>query len=188
MRIIYIILFILTILVSVIILLAETSTFISVFEYINVLGLINFASPASYIMNFILTFYIAYIVTHTVFRIKLYKVYSLHKRHSSSSSLTFTAINLARICYPLCFNYLQITHIKNAAFINFFGQMSINYKFAFVFPIIMILFGIFNLVDVYDTIMGYLGLGSYAFDEDDEKEKAEEGQRILVEKLKERNI
>lgn len=134
------------------------------FRYVNVLGLINFSSPASYIMNCLLTLYIAYIVTHTVFRIKLYRMYSLHKKHSSSSSLTFTAINLARICYPLCFNYLQITHVENASFINFFGHMSLNYKYAFVFPIIMIVFGIFNLFDIYDTIMGYLGLGSLAFD------------------------
>jgi hypothetical protein len=72
-------------------------------------------------MNCLLMFYIVYIVTHTVFRIKLYRVFSLHKKHSSSSSLIFTAINLARICYPLCYNYLQITHIKNNAFLTFFG-------------------------------------------------------------------
>jgi hypothetical protein len=29
----------------------------------------------------------------------------------------------------------------------------------------IIVFGVFNLFDIYDTVMGYLGLGSYAFDE-----------------------
>jgi len=29
----------------------------------------------------------------------------------------------------------------------------------------MIVFGILNVFDIYDTILGYLGLGSYAFDE-----------------------
>lgn len=42
--------------------------------------------------------------------------------------------------------------------------MSLDYKYAFVFPILMIVFGIFNLFDIYDTIMGYLGLGNFAFD------------------------
>lgn len=51
--------------------------------------------------------------------------------------------------------------------------MNFNSKYLFIFPIIMILFALFNILDIYDTIMGYLGLGSYAFDEDDEKEKAE---------------
>lgn len=128
------------------------------------LSLIDWGSPASYIMNCLLTFYIVYIVTHTIFRIKLYRVFSLHKKHSSSSSLIFTAINLARICYPLCYNYLQITHIKNVAFLTFFGDRNFDTKYVFVFPIIMIVFAIFNLFDIYDTVMGYLGLGSYAFD------------------------
>lgn len=52
----------------------------------------------------------------------------------------------------------------------------------------MILFGIFNVLDIYDTIMGFFGVGMYAFDEDDAAEKAEEGQKILVEKLKEKNL
>ena len=29
----------------------------------------------------------------------------------------------------------------------------------------MIIFGVFNILDIYDKIMGYLGLSSYAFDE-----------------------
>jgi hypothetical protein len=33
----------------------------------------------------------------------------------------------------------------------------------------MIIFGIFNLIDIYDTIMGYFGFGSLVLDEDDEK-------------------
>lgn len=150
--------------------LAEISTFISVFSYVNILSIINSASPAtSYVMNCFGTFYIVYVVTHTVFRIKIYKVFSLYKKHSSSSSLMFTAINLARICYPLCYNYLQIAQIKQAAFLTFFGEINFDSKYVFIFPIIMIVFGLFNLLDIYDTIMGYLGLGSYAFDEDDER-------------------
>jgi len=31
----------------------------------------------------------------------------------------------------------------------------------------MIVFAIFNVFDIYDTVMGYLGLGSYAFDEEE---------------------
>ena len=52
----------------------------------------------------------------------------------------------------------------------------------------MIIFGVFNVLDIYDKIMGYLGLGSYAFDEEEAMEKTEEGQKILVERLRQRNI
>jgi hypothetical protein len=186
-RALYIGLFVVTSLISVLIFFAETSTFVAPFRYVNVLGLINFASPASFALNCFLMAYIVYMATHTVFRIKLNRVYALHKKHSGASSLTFTATNLARVCYPLCFNYLQLTHIGSAAFISFFGTVTTDFQFAFVFPIIMIVFAFFNLIDVYGTIVGYLGLTSFALDEEDAREQAEEGQRILVERLKERN-
>lgn len=188
MKYLYALLLILTVLLSVIIFWGEFSIFISIFSYINVLRLIDWGSPAAYILNCLLVFYIAYIVTHTVFRLKVYKMFSLHKRHSSSSSLAFTAINLARISFPLCYNYLQITDIKEAQFLVFFGDITFNTKYAFVFPVIMILFALFNILDVYDSIMGFFGVGMYAFDEDDAQEKAQEGQKILMEKLRERNI
>jgi hypothetical protein len=34
-----------------------------------------------------------------------------------------------------------------------------------IFPILMLAFAGFNLCSLYDKIMGYLGLSSYAFDE-----------------------
>lgn len=42
--------------------------------------------------------------------------------------------------------------------------MNFNSKYSFIYPVLMLLFGLFNILDIYDTIMGYLGLGSYAFD------------------------
>lgn len=78
--------------------------------------------------------------------------------------------------------------MPDSAFLQFFGEVNFDKKYAIIFPILMIIFGVFNLFDIYDKIMGYLGLGSYAFDEEEAQEKSEEGQRILVEKLKSRNI
>lgn len=181
-------LFILTVIISLIIFWAELSTFITVLAPINLLKIVQWDSPASYVINCLLTFYIVYIVSHTVFRIKLYRIFALHKKHSTASSLAFTSINLARVSFPLCYNYFQITEITKSTFLEFFGKMNIPSKYAFIFPILMILFAVFNVLDIYDKIMGYLGLGSYAFDEEEALEKKEEGQKILVERLKQRNI
>lgn len=52
----------------------------------------------------------------------------------------------------------------------------------------MLLFAAFNLLDVYDKVMGCLGFGSLAFDDEEAKEKQEEGRNILIERFKERNI
>lgn len=50
-----------------------------------------------------------YIITHSIFEMNVFGMFNLHKRHSTGASLLFMAINVARISYPLCYNYLQIT-------------------------------------------------------------------------------
>lgn len=36
-----------------------------------------------------------------------------------------------------------------------------------VFPVAMIILGFANLFDVYDVVIGYLGLSTYAFDDEE---------------------
>ena len=96
------------------------TTILSIFIFFapaNVLSFIQLSGYVGLAINNLLTIYIAYIVTHTIFRIKIYKVFSLHKGHSMASSLIFTSINLARVSYPLCFNYLQITGMPKSSFL-----------------------------------------------------------------------
>jgi hypothetical protein len=81
----------------------------------------GWGGPVAYYFNVLLTAYVAYVVGNSIFRIKVYKIFALHKGHSSASSLLFTAINLSRVCYPLCFNYLQIIDSPNSSFLDFFG-------------------------------------------------------------------
>lgn len=180
-RIYYTVLFALTSILSALIFFAELATFARFLAPANLLAVVMVSSGwGGLFLNTCLTAYVAYIVTHTIFRIKVYKVFSLHRGHSSASSLLFTAINLARVAYPLCYNYLQITGLPPAAFLAFFGEVTISPEVMVVFPILMLTFAVFNLCDLYDKIMGYLGLGSYAFDEEEAEEKKEEGRSILV--------
>ena len=81
----------------------------------------GWGGEVAYFFNVALTIYVAYIVGNAIFRVKVYKIFALHKGHSSASSLLFTAINLSRVCYPLCFNYLQIISTPDSSFLNFFG-------------------------------------------------------------------
>jgi hypothetical protein len=158
-------LFFITTGLSALIFFAELSTFAVFLAPANILSLLMGSSGAfGLFLNTCLTTYIAYIVTHTIFRVKVYKVFALHRGHSSASSLLFTAINLARVSYPLCYNYLQITGSPQSAFLSFFGEVNLSPELMVVFPILMLVFAFFNLFDLYDKIMGYLGLGSYAFD------------------------
>lgn len=105
---------------------AEVATFASFLSPANVLALLSFTGVAGLIVNTVLAGYVAYVMTHTIFRIRIYRVFALHRGHSSASSLLFTAINLARVSYPLCFNYLQLTGLPQSAFLRFFGEATLQ--------------------------------------------------------------
>ena len=108
----------------------------------------------------------------------IFGLFNLHKRHSTAASMLFMAINLARISYPLCYNYLQITGMPEIAFLEFFGEIQIGEKNAYIFPILLIVFGVFNLLSIYDRVMGCLGLGRFAFSEQDESTE-EAGKKVI---------
>jgi hypothetical protein len=184
-KIIFTVLFVLTLLVSVLIFFAEVATFATFLGPANLLALVSLSGTAGLVLNTCLAVYVAYVMTHTIFRIK---VFALHRGHSSASSMLFTAINLARVSYPLCFNYLQLTGLPPSAFLRFFGEVTLEQGIMVFFPILMLVFAAFNLFDVYDKVMGCLGFGSFAFDEEDAHEKQLEGRNILIERFKERNI
>ena len=117
--------FIISTIVSSIIFFAELSTFATFLVPANVLRLLGWGGHLPFSFNILLMSYISYIVVHSVFRIKVYKVFALYKGHSTASSLLFTAINLSRICYPLCYNYEQITDLPQSGFLDFFGNVTI---------------------------------------------------------------
>ncbi len=120
-KIYYTIAFFLTTLMAAFLFFAELASFASFLQPANLLRLLGWSGIASYVLNVLLTAYVAHSVANSIFRIKVYKVFALHRGHSSASSLLFTAINLSRVCYPLCFNYLQIINTPPSSFLNFFG-------------------------------------------------------------------
>ena len=44
------------------------------------------------------------------------------------------------------------------------------------------------MFDICEKIAGYLGMTSYAFDDEEAEEKIEEGRIILIERFKQRNL
>lgn len=168
MKVIYSVLLVVTTLLSIILFLGEMSSFIPTLEKANVLIYIDEArSAVSYTLNTLFLLYMTYIITHSVFEMNVFGVFSLHKRHSTAGSMLFMSVNLARISYPLCYNYLQITGMPPIAFLDFFGDIHIGDEHVYIFPILLISFGVFNLLNIYDRLMGCLGLGRFAFSEGD---------------------
>jgi hypothetical protein len=116
-KIYYTFLFLLSSLVSGLIFLGELCTFASFLMPTNLLRLLGWGGEIAYAFNVLLMGYVAYIVANSIFRIKVYKIFALYRGHSSASSLLFTAINLSRVSYPLCFNYEQITDMPPSGFL-----------------------------------------------------------------------
>ncbi len=167
---------------------AEVSICIPWLSWINLLKLVGWASPAGFFCNIALCSFMVYVVASTVFRVKVYKVFALHRGASSASSLLFTCINLARVCYPLCYNYLLLIGKPPCEFLNFFGTVILSSKHTVIFPIIMVVFAMGNIFNVYGKVLGYLGLSAYAFDQEEQEEHIEEGRAVLMERFKDRNI
>lgn len=123
----YSLLCLLTSVLALLIFFAELATFAKFLAPANVLAVAAAgAGEGGLLLNACLAGYVGWLVTQTIFRIKVYKVFALHRGHSSASSLLFTAINLARVSYPLCYNYLQITGLPRAAFLDFFGEVTLS--------------------------------------------------------------
>lgn len=102
-------LFVLSVIVSAVFYLAEISIFTT--KKISVIYWLNYDMSLAYFVNCVMMVYVVYVVTHTIFRVKIYRVFELHKGHSTAASLLFTSMNMSRISYPLCYNYLQLTSI-----------------------------------------------------------------------------
>lgn len=113
---------VITIFLSTVIFIGEISSFVPPLQKINILIYIDNTKPAiSYILNSLLLIYMTYIITHALFEMNVFGLFNLHKKHSTAVSMLFMALNLARISYPLCYNYLQITGMPQSAFLDFFG-------------------------------------------------------------------
>lgn len=177
------VLFVMVTLLSIVVFIGEVSTFIPAVEAANALYYLNeIPSPATvYLLNSLLLLYIVYIISHSVFEMKVFGLYSLHRHHSTAASLLFTSVNLSRVSYPLCYNYLQITGMPKSAFLDFFGEISIGEHNTYIFPLLLIIFALFNLFDIYDRIMTCFGLGNFAFSEQEQAETKNEGKKIIEE-------
>ncbi len=165
-RIAYTICFAVTLLLSLLVVFAEIATFLTFLAPANLLALLSLSGIAGLVLNSFLVAYIGYVVAHTVFRVRVYKVFALHRGHSSASSLLFSAINLARVSYPLCYNYLQIAGLPDSAFLSFFGEVTLQRGVMLIFPVLLLIFAGLNVFSVFEKVLGWLGLGSWAFDEE----------------------
>ena len=69
----YNVMFVVSVIVSVVFYLAEISIFTT--KKISVIYWLNYDMSLAYFVNCLLVVYVVYVVTHTIFRVKIYRVF-----------------------------------------------------------------------------------------------------------------
>lgn len=94
-----------------------------------------------------------------VFSIRIYSLIALHpRRQTNARSLIQAALILARLCAPLCFNFLFLAKMTDSSapkteFVKFMGTMNVvpvfGNSFFTYFPIILVLIVLSNFFNVW---------------------------------------
>jgi len=105
----------------------------------------------------------------SVFRLKISGWYGLYPDHNTdTASLLWCALILARLAPPLCYHFLLLTGVDGTEFQRFMGQMDVvpilGGSFNEVFPCLVGVLSLCNLLDVYTRVVQCLGLQGLTFE------------------------
>lgn len=131
--------------------------------------------------------YITYNVLYGFFRLKIQGFYGIYpNQNTDSSSLLFTSLNFSRVSAPLCFNFLNILNIENAALNKALGNINLvpvlGESFPMYFPLVLIFLVIFNFFDMYDKIASQFGLKTFKYAMNYDNKHIEHGKETLRKK------
>lgn len=143
--------------------------------------------------------YMSLCTYYSLFKLRLFGIFTLHPRNSSPGPLITNAIYLIRLQFPLGYNYLLMLFPPNAsgqsaystsiAFRTLFGSsMStvplFGHGFVIYAPLVLALLCVFTLLNVYSRLLGFVGIdleetSLAAVDEEDAAERLREGSMLL---------
>ena len=129
--------------------------------------------------------YLVYATNYGLFQLKVSNIYALHKNHHTDPPcLLFSGMLMMRMSVPIAYNFLQLTHIENAAiyvvmgpvkYVSFMGQ-DFN---RWVFPLCLMLMVFLTAFKIYGRLLACIGLKQYSFSADDQEEMASDGKYII---------
>jgi len=128
--------------------------------------------------------YLWFCTFYGIFHIKLFGRYALNPNHHTDSfSLNLSATLLTRLAPPLCYNFILLAKLEGTVFEKFMGEMEfipvLGVSFQELFPILLVVLAIFNLLDVWSRLLRFVGFDSYTFVNKYDREKSEEGQTYV---------
>jgi len=141
----------------------ELANFFNIeFSFFNVIISLEYGYFVTNLLVFIPFSYIIITTYFGLFSFKITKWYELYPKHTDSVSLIYSASFLARLIYPICFNFLKLAQIEKTQFSIAMSSLSEGTIFGeginrFFFPICLILFFFMNLFNLYRWLLSLCG-------------------------------
>eukprot|EP01006_Ploeotia_vitrea_P043220 TRINITY_DN66705_c2_g15_i1.p1 TRINITY_DN66705_c2_g15~~TRINITY_DN66705_c2_g15_i1.p1 ORF type:complete len:427 (+),score=204.91 TRINITY_DN66705_c2_g15_i1:496-1776(+) len=119
-----------------------------------------------------------------MFKLRLMKYYHMHKgRRTEENSLLFNASYLLRLLAPIGYNFFGILHVERTEFQLILGKMDVvpffGSSFTTYFPILILLFCLATLTNVYGRILKWFGAERFEYSETYSDDVIEEGKMII---------
>lgn len=113
--------------------------------------------------------YMVYTLCFSIFRLRVPGWYGLYaNQNTDMGSLLFCSSLLARLSAPLSYHFLLLVRIRETTFQQFIGKMSVvpvlGESFNDLFPCIVAVLCLINILNVYDKLVACLSLGSVDFE------------------------
>eukprot|EP00825_Cyclidium_porcatum_P025509 TRINITY_DN27709_c0_g1_i2.p2 TRINITY_DN27709_c0_g1~~TRINITY_DN27709_c0_g1_i2.p2 ORF type:complete len:206 (-),score=24.91 TRINITY_DN27709_c0_g1_i2:54-671(-) len=134
----------------------------------------------------------SYCIFYGLFNMKVAGFFGLYRNQNTDSpSLLFGSINFMRVSAPICANFIDMIKVSNTAFDQVIGKIDfipiLGSATFFFFPLILVLFSLFNLFDIYSRILNIFGLKQFQFNEQFNDNLISDGND-LVNKIRSRTI
>jgi hypothetical protein len=174
------------ILLSVLIVLGETTLFLQI--PIGVLPLLFTSDHGVTLTQLLCAGPLAYILSCTyfgLFNLKLSGWYGLYpNNHTDPSNLVWSAFYMCRLTAPLCYNVLLLLKVQRTVYSQVYDLIDlvpiVGTQFATFFPLLVIVFCALNLFNVYGRVMSTLGMGSLSFSHKHKADKVSSGKQIVM--------
>mmetsp|Transcript_20431 Transcript_20431/g.20157 ORF Transcript_20431/g.20157 Transcript_20431/m.20157 type:complete len:282 (+) Transcript_20431:1039-1884(+) len=176
---------------SIVLLYTELTNFIkidiSTFSWI-VNGNFNFAT--TFILLFIPLSYMLACIYFGFFSVKLASWYELYKNHSDPVSMIWSGTMLARMIYPMSYNFITLVRAKNTAYsvvLTILDDFTIlgRWMNLYFFPVVLVLFFVMNVFDIWSKLFNCLGLNQFSFDKLETESRIQEGKISVDQRRKE---
>nr|BAK02403.1 predicted protein [Hordeum vulgare subsp. vulgare] len=133
------------------------------------------------LLVFVPVLYMCTCSTWSLFSLRFFNFYRLiPNQHTDSASLIFSATYLSRLTAPLVYNFMNIIHISDSAFVKVMGQGVVLETFNQYFPIVVLLICLATFFRLYQRALEFFDAPQFQFDDDFHHDNIDTGRDILV--------